>query len=327
MRKKILFLVSKRQKENYKRRIHYEWVEDCKDIYHISLFGPGYSKKLSIKDIDKVVNRFKPDYIFCYNRSRLSKWMPDLSCFNNVPKILVELDTYKYLPSDDWYSQFDKVYCRQNLWEKKHSFLLDQNYFIDYVTFNDKVQQLGLTDKQMRQLAKKYFNKYTNKLKKSSQWKNIDVLKWSIKDNDICTSEVPRKNINFIGRKVDRLYHARQELYKRFQDEIQFLAEWDRDKYFDLLKSSAALICPTESSFGDFVPAKLFEFATSGAAIITNCDLDTYGMKDLNEVVIKYDGIKDLREKIKIDFTPYYGRASEVMKNHTNHIRYGGVFV
>ena len=49
-------------------------------------------------------------------------------------------------------------------------------------------------------------------------------------------------------------------------------------------------------------------------------------MADLDEVVIKYNGLEDLREKIKMDFSPYYDKAREVMKNHTHEIRYKEIF-
>jgi hypothetical protein len=49
-------------------------------------------------------------------------------------------------------------------------------------------------------------------------------------------------------------------------------------------------------------------------------------MEDLDKVVIHYTDLKDLREKLKMDFTPYYNKAREVIKNHTHKIRYKELF-
>ena len=99
------------------------------------------------------------------------------------------------------------------------------------------------------------------------------------------------------------------------------------DDYINALSTASALVCPTESFFGDFIPAKIFEYAVSGAAILTNCNLTKYDMKDLNEVVIKYKDFKDLKRVIKsTDFSLYYGKGTEVMKNHTHKIRYKELF-
>jgi len=328
MRKKILFLVSERQKENSKRRIHYEWAEDCKDIFNISLWGPGYSDVLSINNLKNYIDKVKPDYIYCYNRSRLSKWLPDISSVT-VPKIMTELDTYKYNPLDDWYKQFDKIYCRINDWRFKYSRQLAEKHFIDSVKDHVSINNLELNKKQISKIISKQYSKYLSKLKNTHRWKNITLLRWSVCDSNIFLGDRRiRFGTGFVGRKVKRLYEQRRELYDALKnDNISFCVEWDKDKYLNLLKTFSALICPTESSFGDFVPAKLFEFAASGSAIITNCNLIDYKMEDLNEVVIRYSSIEDLKDKLEFDFQDLYNKSSEIMKSHTNHIRYREIFI
>jgi len=328
MRKKILFIGSKRHIVNYKKRINYDWVTDvqCLKCFDINFWGPGYSDSLTIKSLNIIIDKIKPDYIYSYCRGKLFKWLPDISSIK-VPKIMVELDTYKYSPKDKWYTQFDKVLCRQSIWAKKHSPILDIKHFEDRVVHSNIVKKLKLTDATIRRSSKKLYKEYKRCVARSLLWKNVALFRWSIKEEDIYNGNETRSGITFIGVKVERLYHQRKNISRILKDDVQFLVQWDKDKYLNLLRSSSALLCPTESTYGDFIPGKLFEFAASAAAIITNCDLKSYNMKDLDEVVIKYNDVNDLKEKIKMDFAPYYNKANEVMRNHTHGIRYTEIFI
>ena len=328
VKKKILFIVSKKNIDNHKKRINYDWVNDLdfQKNFEVYLWGPGSTNILTTRGLRKTVDKIKPDYIYCYCRGKLSKWLPDISSIK-VPKIMVELDTYKYDPKDSWYKQFDKLLCRQNIWEDKHSLKLGIEHFEKMVERSNLVKNLKLTDNYMRSSSKKLYKKYLVSIKNSNAWEKIKLFRWSIREEDIYNGKKSRNGITFIGVKVERLYCQRKQLSYALCDKIQFLVQWDKEKYKNILRSSSALLCPTESSFGDFIPGKLFEFAASGAAIITNCNLKSYNMKDLDEVVIKYNGLEDLREKIKMDFSPYYDKASEVMRNHTHSIRYKEIFV
>jgi hypothetical protein len=162
---------------------------------------------------------------------------------------------------------------------------------------------------------------------RSSTWNKIPLFRWSVPEKAFVFSDnsVDKNGIYFIGDARKKIYPTRSEMRKKFSGIINFVV-CKLDDYWKLLAMASVLVCPTESSFGDFVPTKLFEFSASGAAILTNCDLIGYNMQDLDKVVIKYTTLDDLREKLKMDFKPYYGKAREVMKNHTHKIRYKEIF-
>jgi hypothetical protein len=88
------------------------------------------------------------------------------------------------------------------------------------------------------------------------------------------------------------------------------------------------MVCPTESYRGDFLPGKFFEYLASGAAVITNCNLDKLGVPEFNEKVIKYTDIDSLgRVLATTDFSPYYECAYDVLRTaHTDRVRYGSIF-
>ena len=116
-------------------------------------------------------------------------------------------------------------------------------------------------------------------------------------------------------------------MYNRFKNKIIFISKKkEKTLYYNILANASSLVCPTECNFGNFVPTKILEYAASGAAILTNCNLISYDMKDLDEFVIHYKSLDDLEEKLKIDFTPYYGKAVKAAKNHTHKIRYRELF-
>ena len=93
-----------------------------------------------------------------------------------------------------------------------------------------------------------------------------------------------------------------------------------------MLHTASALLCPTESNYGAFVPAKFFEFAASGATVVTNCDYVSYGIPELKGKVIDYTDLNSLEALFDMDFSKYHYKASKVMRNHTHKIRYKELF-
>ena len=97
------------------------------------------------------------------------------------------------------------------------------------------------------------------------------------------------------------------------------------------MHGASCLVCPTESAFGNFTPAKLFEYLASGAAVLTNCNLKKAGIPEMKDFIIRYGnwnvkGKRDMRLKLTRDFTPYYDKAISAMREHTHRIRYKEIF-
>jgi len=299
-KKKILFIYGKKDGKSipFKQNIHTDWVEDCKDMYDIQYWGKGFTKT-SIQSLKNKIDSFKPDFIYLTMRERYKikllepeYWLPDLTN-TTVPKIFVEVDTYKWDRNDDWYNQFDQVYCRQSWW--------GYNFYDSKYIVNQEVK------------------------KRSSTWQKVLLFRWSVPKIAFPERKNKRRGIYFMGAVTRPGYKDRKNMWHRFRKKIHFRKELTT-KYWDMLKRSQAVVCPSESDYGTFVPAKLFEFAASGAAVITNCDYVSYGMPDLKGKVIDYTDLDSLEALFKMDFTPYYGKAAEVMKSHTHKIRYRELF-
>ena len=308
MKKRILFIFNKDRANNYSNKLlHSDWANDCSNDFRVKFWGLGFGDT-SLKALKNKIDSFKPDYIYCTLRGifKSGNWLPDLTSIK-VCKIFVECDTWHWPRNDPWYEQFDKVYCRQPWWGKS-----SQKY--------NKL--LG---------SEELFNE---KLRNAISWEETPLFRWSIPEKCLNKDkEAKRNGIFFIGRATMPAYESRIDMYNRFKDKIHFkpgineLKMIEGEKYWELLKSASALVCPTESAYGDFIPAKIFEYAASGAAIITNCDLDRYEMSDLNQVVIKYEDWNDLGKKLQMDFSPYYNKSVDVMKNHTHVLRYKEIFI
>jgi len=305
-KKKILFIYKAKNIDSYNGEINSGWVEDCKDIYDIQFWGKGFTNT-SLQSLKNKIDNFKPDFVYLTMRKRYA-WLHDLTNMK-VPKIFVEVDTWAYNSNDDWYKQFDKVYCREQQWIVR--------------------------DDSIRLLKTKGFNSRFGKnikkiiLKNCSTWENIPLFRWSVPDIAFPTKEEiktnKREGIKFIGNYQKSTYVVRKKISEIFKDHIWF-GKITGKNYWDNLKKSSALLCPTESNFGDFIPAKLFEFLASGAAVITNCQVERHGMDELNDFLIKYIDLDDLKQKLDIDFTLYHNKAIEIMRNHTHKIRYKELF-
>ena len=160
-------------------------------------------------------------------------------------------------------------------------------------------------------------------------WKKVPLFRWSVPEVSIPSSSelknIKRKGIKLIGHCCGATYPVRKRLSRSLSDSVWF-GKIKGAKYWESLKSSSALLCPTESVYGNFTPTKLFEFLASGAAVITNCDMKQAGIPELEEFVIKYNNEKDLNAKLSMDFSSYYNKAIPAMRNHTHRIRYKELF-
>jgi len=305
MKKKILFIYNKiRATKKTNRIIHCGWITDCQNCYEVEFWGKGFSET-SIDSLQKKIDSFKPDYIYGTNRKASEQWLPDISKIN-VEKVFVETDTWGRPSTDQWYNQFDSLYCRASWWGKS-----SQKY------------HKGLGSRK----------KFLKHLENCDTWKNIKLFKWSVPENLLDKkTKRKRKGVFFVGRATLPSYKHRIKMYKRFKKRIKFepginvLRMYEKKKYWSIMMSASALVCPTESVYGDYVPSKIFEYAASGAAVLTNCDLVRYGMKDLDEFVINYKNWDDLEDKLDMNFKPYHNIARDVLRNHTHIKRYKELF-
>lgn len=329
--KKILVIASKDHVDNPKKRIHYEWIKDCSFCCDIDFWGIGYSEK-TIESLKTKIDQFKPDFLYATGRGRCQKWLPDISEIK-VPKIFVEIDSYKYNRNDSWYKQFDKIYSRQPNWPFKQSELVDENYLyeahkIHIYNLNNKFSGLNIKFSKKRAKIDAYetYQKILKRIEQSKTWENTPLFRWSVSQDNICRNNTKRSGIYLIGSIVALVSKERYLISTKLKNKIVTITEWDVDTYHKIIESASALICSTDSVYGDYVPAKLFEFSASGAAILTNCDLHSYQMDDLAGSVIQYTDRKDMESKLDMDFTPYHDRSNEIMRNHTHIIRYKELF-
>ncbi len=295
--KKILFIQKKpvSDKADFKQQMHNGWVEDCQSLFKIKMWGLGYNDACNLKGLKAVIDSFKPDCIYMTKRKNYVKWLPDLTNIT-VPKILVEVDTYKYNLHNSWYGQFDRLLCRSPFWCE--TFLSRPEK-----TISESIQ------------------------KRIEEWKKIPTFKWSVPEKSLNSRERKRRGIYFMGAVYRRGYTDRKMMHKSLRKKVIF-CKFLNDEYWNILHKAAATICPTESNYGSFVPAKLFEFLASGSAVITNCDLIRYGAPELDQYVIKYTNLKNLRKNLlKHNFPAYYGSAVATMrKRHLHKVRYKSLF-
>lgn len=126
MKKKKILLILKKKHLKESNREHSSWVYDCSHQYKFDFWGKDITDT-SIESLKAKIDQFKPDYIYMTLRQRYFKfdkkthefndgWLPDLTKINNVPKIFVEVDSWRWDHADPWYSQFTELYCRQPQW-------------------------------------------------------------------------------------------------------------------------------------------------------------------------------------------------------------------
>jgi len=293
--KKILFIFRKKSREPIPEKKQHltGWVEDCRNMYEVKFWGQGFNKNVKFNALKKQIDIFKPDFIYMTMQNRYTSWLPDLTNIT-VPKIYVEVDSYKCNRNDSWYDQFDKIYCRQAWW-KSVFYSRDRSVHPKFAV-------------------------------NSKTWNKVPVFKWSVPQEAFPKKEHRRNGIFFLGAVRRRGYTDRKMMYERFKDRIICIKIFGQS-YWHALHKASALVCPTESSYGSFVPSKLFEFLASGAAVLTNCDLDLYGTPELKDVVIPYTNLDSLDGKLRFQFRKFYNKAIPIMKEkHTHRIRYKELF-
>jgi len=295
--KRILFIQKKpiSDKADFKQQMHNGWVEDCRSLFEIKTWGLGYNDSCNLKGLQSVINSFKPDCIYMTKRKNYVNWLPDLTNIK-VPKIFVEVDTYKYNLTDPWYKQFDRLLCRSPFW---------------YETFVNRPEKTISESVQKRII----------------EWQKIPTFKWSVPEKSFGSKKRHRKGIYFMGAVHRRGYTERKMMYKTTRKKVIF-CKFLNDEYWNILHNASATLCPTESNYGNFVPAKLFEFLAAGTAVITNCDLKRYGAPELDLCVIEYKTLMDLRQNLlKHNFPKYYCNAVQIMrKRHSHKVRYASLF-
>lgn len=296
--KKIIVICKSSNFGNRNKAIHYDWIQDCSAIFDIKLWGEGFNDP-TIDDLKKTVDEFQPDYIYLTMRKKYKRWLPDISSIT-VPKIFVECDEFRWSYKDDWYRQFDQIYCRQPKWGKR-SILWDR--------------RLGS--------KKEFYSKIDN----IETWGSVPVFRWSVPDNCFPKKNYRRSGVKFIGRCKDPEYIVRRHMKHLLTDTVFFGRISGQDNYWKTMYKTSILICPTESNYGDFIPAKIFEYLASGAAVLTNCDLKAYGIQEFEPFIMRYRDITDICRKIKIsNAVDYYNKAIPTMRNHTHSIRYKEIF-
>ncbi len=294
-KKKILFIYKKPQSEVglWKQQIHISWVESCKNMFDVQYWGKGYTNT-SLKSLQNKIDSFKPNYIYMTMRKRYTDWLPDLMNIK-VPIIYVECDEYKYYSTADYYKQFDRVLCRQPVWG-----------------MNPKVEKIvGVTCRA-----------------KIDSWEDVPILKWSVPLKRLRKESKRKKGRSlFIGKIWRRGYSTRKDMYEHFgKDELRFKKIFGQE-YWNALYYASKVVCPTESDYGNFIPAKIFEFLAAGPAVLSNCDLTWYGCPDLDKCIIKYKDIKDLKKKLQKDFIEYRGIAYNIIRRkHIDQVRYKELF-
>ena len=304
--KKILFIYVREYRHEWNHALHTDWVDECGDDFEVRFWGPGFNSDLSRDGLIRTINLFKPDYIYGTIRDLytgcdrgayyIKEWLPSILGIG-VRSIFVDCDTHNHPATDNWYKQFSKLYCRQAIWDIKSR------------SAYDRVRVMNL-----------------------ATWEKIPLFRWSVSKSRIIEN-TNRHGIYFVGRTDGVLFRHREQMRKDLAGKVTFIPSsgafcdvLNTDAYWEVLRNASALICPTESTFGDYVPAKIFEYAAAGAAILTNCDLRGYGMADLAEVVIPYTDLDDLKSKLSTDFTPYHNISCKVIANHTHQIRYKEIF-
>ena len=160
-----------------------------------------------------------------------------------------------------------------------------------------------------------------------NDWQKVPFFQWSVPEKAFPVKVMDRKErAYFIGQWRKRKYPSRVSIKRGYDDRIRFY-KIERQAYWESLHAAGALVCPTESVFGDFIPAKLFEYLASGAAVITNCNLKRAGLLGLHgKQIIPYKKISELDKILDMDFTPYHNQALAEMRKHTHVQRYKELF-
>jgi len=302
---RVLFLYPKASLANFNAASHSDWMYEVGPDVEVGLWGPGFVHDLSLSALYRAIDTFQPHYLYGTVRRRYAKWLPDLRQVRGTVKVFVECDSWNYRKDDKWYRQFDKLYCRQPVWNRRSA---------------EYCPKMGTEQK------------YYQRLENAASWEGVPCLRWSVSEQRIVNGYPGRSGVWFVGgyRSRTGAYEKRLDLYRKMGHVIGFTPPindvLDQDSYWDALYKAAALVCPTESGYGDFIPAKLMEYLASGAAVITNCNLIGNGLSDLDPYVIHYDSLTDLESLLSHPFETYWDKALPAMANHTHRVRYREIF-
>ena len=154
----------------------------------------------------------------------------------------------------------------------------------------------------------------------------MPLLRWSVPEQKIEFVKDRPHNVGLIGTGRKGYYPTRFKIRQELKS-VSCGEILKPDIYWNSLRSYKALVCPTESIRGNFLPGKFFEYLTSGAAVLTNADLDYFGVPEFNDLVIKYSDVDDLAGKLDMDFSKYHEIAFDILREKfTDRVRYREVF-
>jgi len=297
MKKKILVLLRAKdiRKTKEKNSAIWRWVEDCRKDYEIKFWG----RDLSVD-------------------GNYSLWGGEFTEKQMLFELKKKIDVFKP----------DFLYLTQR---KEYLHWLpapNQNRLLDFTSIT--VPKIYVeVDSQYYDVNDPWYKQFdVLKCREPSfnGWDKVPLFRWSVPEISFPVKPSKRKGIYLIGQIREQIYPERKQLKRLFYKHIKFKKNIYSSIYWEMMHNASCLVCPTESVFGDFTPAKLFEYLSSGAAVLTNCDFKKAGIPELEQFAIKYKNFKDLITKLSMDFTPYHDKAIPSMIEHTHRIRYKELF-
>jgi len=288
MRKKIIFIYDKTQLSQYNSEQHSGWVRECSEVYDIRFWGRGFGDE-SLDNLKKTVDNFKPDYIYL-----------------TVGKVYF---THAHTGCATWFPNLSEIPVPKIFVECDTAYT---PYWEDFYSQFDHIY--------VRWAWPGFFY---------DKWGAFPRFRWSVPSLWLEPFKpLPREGIKFVGQfACGGLYLDRLTMKELYGDKIQFIREFNFNSYWEILRSSAMLICPKYSGYGDYVPFKLFEYIASGSAVLTNCDLDDYGLSELHGKVLEFTDLKNLEQYLSVNPVPYQGTGINVLREHTHVKRYSEIFV
>ena len=295
MKKRILVLLRAKDviKTKRKNSAIWRWVDDCRADYDIKFWG----RDLSVDGTFSLWgNKFTKKHMLSSLKKKIDIFKPDFIYLTQRKEYETWLPDLTNIPVPKIYVEVDSQYYNVNdPWYKQFDILKCRE-----PSFNG--------------------------------WDKVPLFRWSVPEKSFPVGHAKRNGIYFIGQIRDEIYPKRKQLKRLFYKNIIFKKKIYNSVYWKIMHNASCLVCPTESVFGNFTPAKLFEYLASGAAVLTNCNFKNAGIPEMEEFIIRYKnyarapGRKDMRIKLSMDFSPYYNKAIPLMREHTHRIRYKELF-